>query len=62
MVIAEFYTTITGLGYMITRYANNFEMDKTFVPVITLMMLGVSFTAGLKWLERRIAPWSRAHQ
>jgi NitT/TauT family transport system permease protein len=61
MVIAEFYTTISGLGYMITRYANNFEMDKTFVPVIMLMVLGVSFTAGLKWLERRIAPWSRAN-
>jgi len=62
MVIAEFYTTITGLGYMITRYANNFEMDKTFVPVITLMFLGISFTSGLKWLERRIAPWSHAHR
>jgi NitT/TauT family transport system permease protein len=61
MVIAEFYTTISGLGFMITRYANNFEMDKTFVPVIVLMALGVSFTSGLKWLERRIAPWSRAN-
>ena len=60
MVIAEFYTTITGLGFMISRYANNFEMDKTFVPVIVLMALGVSFTAALKWLERRLAPWSRA--
>jgi ABC-type nitrate/sulfonate/bicarbonate transport system permease component len=60
MVIAEFYTTITGLGFMITRYANIFEMDKTFVPVIVLMVLGVSLTAGLKRLERRIAPWSRA--
>jgi NitT/TauT family transport system permease protein len=62
MVIAEFYTTITGLGYMITRYANNFEMDKTFVPVIVLMTLGVSLTSGLKWLERRIAPWSHANR
>jgi len=62
MVIAEFYTTISGLGFMITRYANNFEMDKTFVPVIVLMALGVSFTAGLKWLERRIAPWSHANR
>jgi NitT/TauT family transport system permease protein len=60
MVIAEFYTTITGLGFMITRYANIFEMDKTFVPVIVLMVLGVSLTAGLKRLERRLAPWSRA--
>ncbi len=60
MVIAEFYTTISGLGYMITRYANIFEMDKTFVPVILLMFLGVTLTAVLKRLERRIAPWSRA--
>lgn len=60
MVIAEFYTTITGLGFMITRYANIFEMDKTFVPVIMLMVLGVTLTAGLKRLERRVAPWSRA--
>jgi sulfonate transport system permease protein len=60
MVIAEFYTTISGLGYMITRYANIFEMDKTFVPVILLMFLGVALTAVLKRLERRIAPWSRA--
>ena len=62
MVVAEFYTTISGLGFMITRYANNFEMDKTFVPVITLMILGVSLTTGLKWVERRIAPWSHANR
>jgi len=62
MVIAEFYTTISGLGFMITRYANNFEMDKTFVPVIVLMALGISFTSGLKWLERRVAPWSHANR
>jgi NitT/TauT family transport system permease protein len=60
MVIAEFYTTISGLGFMITRYANIFEMDKTFVPVILLMFLGVTMTALLKKLERKIAPWSRA--
>jgi NitT/TauT family transport system permease protein len=60
MVIAEFYTTISGLGYMITRYAHIFETDKTFVPVILLMFLGITLTAVLKWVERRIAPWSRA--
>lgn len=62
MVIAEFYTTISGLGFMITRYANVFEMDKTLVPVIMLMALGVSLTSGLKWIERRIAPWSHANR
>lgn len=62
MVIAEFYTSITGLGFMVTRYANNFEMDKTFVPVIVLMALGVSLTSALKWLERRLAPWSHTQR
>lgn len=62
MVIAEFYTTISGLGFMITRYANIFEMDKTFVPVIVLMVLGVSLTTALKWVERRLAPWSHANR
>ena len=62
MIIAEFYTTITGLGFMITRYANKFEMDKTFVPVIVLMVLGVSLTAVLKWAGRRIAPWSHGNR
>jgi NitT/TauT family transport system permease protein len=60
MVIAEFYTTISGLGYLISRYANVFETDKTFVPVLLLMFLGITLTSALKWVEKRIAPWSRA--
>jgi NitT/TauT family transport system permease protein len=60
MVVAEFFTSISGLGYMIARYAHVFETDKTFVPVLFLMFLGVFLTYGLKRLERRIAPWSRA--
>jgi ABC-type nitrate/sulfonate/bicarbonate transport system permease component len=62
MIIAEFYTTISGLGFMITKYANIFAMDKTFVPVIVLMVLGVSLTTMLKWVGRRIAPWSQANR
>jgi len=62
MIIAEFYTTISGLGFMVTKYANVFEMDKTFVPVIVLMTLGVSLTSLLKWAGRRIAPWSHANR
>jgi NitT/TauT family transport system permease protein len=60
MIIAEFYTTISGLGFMVTKYANLFAMDKTFVPVIVLMVLGVTLTSVLKAVERRIAPWRRA--
>lgn len=60
MVVAEFYTSISGLGYMIVQYANTFRMDRLFVPIVVLMALGVSLTSVLRALERRIAPWLHA--
>ena len=57
MIVAEFYTSITGLGYMIVRYANAFETDKLFVPIVVVMVLGVGLMWLAKWAEGRIAPW-----
>jgi NitT/TauT family transport system permease protein len=57
MVVAEFYTSITGLGYMIVQYANTFKTDRLFVPIVVLMVLGVGLTGLLRRLEKRIAPW-----
>ncbi len=57
MAVAEFYTSITGLGYMIVQYANTFKTDRLFVPIVVPMVLGVGLTALLKAAERRIAPW-----
>jgi ABC-type nitrate/sulfonate/bicarbonate transport system permease component len=57
MIVAEFYTSITGLGYMIVRYANAFETDKLFVPIVVVMVLGVGLMWLAKWVELRIAPW-----
>ena len=57
MIVAEFYTSITGLGYMIVRYANAFETDKLFVPIVVVMAMGVGLMALVKWIETRIAPW-----
>ncbi len=57
MVIAEFLTTISGLGAIIITSANNFETDKMFVPIIVLMVLAVGLNSLIGWLERVIAPW-----
>ncbi len=57
MVVAEFYTTITGLGYMIVQYANTFRMDRLFVPIVVLMAMGVGLTSLLRYMERKVAPW-----
>lgn len=59
MVIAEFYTSISGLGYMIVRYANSFETAKLFVPIVVLMVMGVFLVQAAKALELWIAPWQR---
>jgi sulfonate transport system permease protein len=56
MIVAEFYTSVTGLGYMIVRYANAFETDKLFVPIVVVMVLGVGLMWLAKWAEGRIAP------
>jgi NitT/TauT family transport system permease protein len=62
MVIAEFYTSIAGLGYMIVRYANAFETAKLFVPIVVLMVMGVLLVQGARALEVRIAPWQRGQR
>lgn len=59
MVVAEFYTSISGLGYMIVRYANAFETAKLFVPIVTLMVIGVLLLNGARALELWLAPWQR---
>ncbi len=57
MIVAEFYTSVTGLGYMIVRYANSLETDKLFVPIVVVMVLGIGLMWLAKWVEGRIAPW-----
>jgi ABC-type nitrate/sulfonate/bicarbonate transport system permease component len=59
LVIAEFYTSIAGLGYMIVKYANSFQTDKLFVPIVVLMVLGVVLMEALKQVQSRMAPWLR---
>jgi len=57
MVIAEFFTSISGLGGIIINSGNNFDTAKMFVPVIILMILGVGLTALVGKLESVVAPW-----
>jgi sulfonate transport system permease protein len=57
MIVAECYTSVTGLGYMIVRYANALETDKLFVPIVVVMVLGIGLMSFAKWVEGRIAPW-----
>jgi NitT/TauT family transport system permease protein len=60
MVLADLYTAISGVGYLIVRTASTYQVDKMFVPIVTLGLLGVTLTALLRVLERWVAPWTAA--
>jgi len=62
MVLADLYTAISGIGYLIVRTASTFQVDKMFVPIVTLGLLGVTLTALLRFVETRVAPWTKAGQ
>jgi NitT/TauT family transport system permease protein len=62
MVLADLYTAISGIGYLIVRTASTFQVDKMFVPIVTLGLLGVTLTALLRLAERHVAPWTAASQ
>jgi ABC-type nitrate/sulfonate/bicarbonate transport system permease component len=57
MVIAEFFTTISGLGAIIINSANNFDTATMFVPIIVLMVLAIGLNSLIGWVERKVAPW-----
>ena len=62
MVLADLYTAISGIGYLIVRTASTYQVDKMFVPIVTLGLLGVTLTALLRLAERYVAPWTAASQ
>jgi sulfonate transport system permease protein len=62
MVLADLYTAISGIGYLIVRTASTYQVDKMFVPIVTLGILGVTLTALLRLLEIKVAPWTVAGQ
>jgi sulfonate transport system permease protein len=62
MVLADLYTAISGVGYLIVRTASTYQVDKMFVPIVTLGLLGVTLTALLRVLERTVAPWTLASE
>jgi ABC-type nitrate/sulfonate/bicarbonate transport system permease component len=57
VVVAEMFTALSGLGYMVTFYGNTFKTALLFVPIITLAALSIVVTDIIRRIERRMAPW-----
>ena len=57
MVVAEFFTAITGLGALIVKYSNRYDTASMFVPILVLMLLGILLTSLVRRAEEHFAPW-----
>jgi ABC-type nitrate/sulfonate/bicarbonate transport system permease component len=62
VIVAEFYTSLSGLGDLITTNASNFQTARMFVPIVVIALLGVFFTALLELAERRLVQWRKVPQ
>jgi sulfonate transport system permease protein len=57
VVVAEFSTAVTGLGFIILTSSRRFQMAESLVPVVLLMITGFVLYTLLKRVEARLAPW-----
>ena len=57
VVVGEFIGARAGLGYLIFRSSQGFEIDAMWVGVFLLAGTGVLAVIILQKVERRLAPW-----
>lgn len=62
VVTAEFFTAISGLGGLVIVFSNAFATAKLFVPVLTLIALGLALTSLARWVERHLTPWKESER
>jgi NitT/TauT family transport system permease protein len=57
VLVGEFFAASEGIGYAIARFGDLFALDKMFACIITVMVIAVIMTEGIRWAERAAFPW-----
>ncbi len=57
VIVGEFFAATAGIGYRIAWFSDMFEMSRMFVCILTMMVIAVLFTEGIRWAERSAFPW-----
>jgi len=57
VLVAEFFAASEGIGYAIARFGDLFALDKMFACIITIMIISVVLTEGIRFAERSAFPW-----
>jgi NitT/TauT family transport system permease protein len=57
VLVGEFFAASEGIGYAIARFGDLFALDRMFACIITIMVIAVVLTEGIRWAERAAFPW-----
>jgi ABC-type nitrate/sulfonate/bicarbonate transport system permease component len=57
VIVAELYTSVTGLGSLMSFYSNYFETARYFASLATLVIFSVAFTEAVRLIEMRFSYW-----
>ena len=57
VLVGEFFTASEGIGFAISRYGDLFAIDKMFACILTVMVIAVVLTEGIRFAERSAFPW-----
>jgi NitT/TauT family transport system permease protein len=58
LIVAELVAAERGLGIMILQSSRGLRTDRIFVGLVTIGLLGFLSDTLVKWLHRRLLPWS----
>ena len=57
ILVGEFFAASEGIGYAIARFGDLFALDKMFACIVSIMIIAVVLTEGIRWAERTAFPW-----
>src|ERR1700751_215013 len=60
VLVGEFFAASEGIGYAISRFGDIFAIDRMFACILTVMVIAVGLTAGIRWAARAGFPWRRS--
>ncbi|NJL33594.1 MAG: ABC transporter permease [Chloroflexaceae bacterium] len=59
MITAEVLFAVTGLGGLIITYASVYRLDKMFVIIVLIALIGVLLAESVRLIEYWLTPWKR---
>jgi NitT/TauT family transport system permease protein len=57
VLVGEFFAASEGIGFAIARFGDLYALDKMFACILTIMVIAVILTEGVRWAERAAFPW-----